>query len=56
MLHRGGCSDLDFSRMCNILAEYAVKLPGDSASEAYFMEHYEVMVPEHALQSLAKIG
>lgn len=56
VLHRSGCGDLNFSKMCNILAEYALKLPGDGASEAYFMEHYEVMVQDHALQSLAQIG
>jgi adapter protein MecA 1/2 len=55
VIHRAGCSDTDFSRLCNILAEYASKLPGDAASEAYFMEHYELIIQDHALQSLAKI-
>ncbi len=56
VIHRTGCSDADFSRLCNILAEYAAKLPGDTASEAYFMEHYELIIQDHALQSLARIS
>ena len=49
------CGDLDFSRVCNILAEYATKLSGESASEAYFKEHYEVIIQDNALQNLARI-
>ena len=40
IVKRLDCGDLDFSRVCNILAEYATKLSGESASEAYFKEHY----------------
>ncbi len=45
----------DFSRVCNLLAEYGSKVHQDYASEAYFMEHYEVLIKDHALQSLAKL-
>lgn len=55
IVKRQECADLDFSRVCNILAEYAVKLPQESASEAYLNEHYEVMIQGQALQHLAKI-
>ncbi len=55
IVKRLDCEDLDFSRVCNILAEYAAKLPNESASEAYFKEHYEVMIEGSALQNLAKI-
>ena len=55
IVKRQDCEDLDFSRVCNILAEYAAKLPHESASEAYFKEHYEVMIENRALQNLAKI-
>ena len=44
---------LDFSRVCNILAEYGSKVRQDYASEAYYREHYEVLIEGHALQSLA---
>ena len=55
IIKRLDCADLDFSRVCNILAEYAAKLPNESASEAYFKEHYETMIQDRALQNLAKI-
>ena len=54
-IKRQDCADLDFSRVCNILAEYAVKIPNETASEAYFKEHYEVIIQEGALQKLAGI-
>ena len=46
---------LDFSRVCNLLAEYGSKIHQDYASEAYYKEHYEVLIEDHALQSLAKL-
>ncbi len=55
VLHHTGNTDLAFSRICNILAEYAVKIPGEQASEAYFKEHYEVLIPDNALENLLKI-
>ncbi len=55
VIKRQNCTDLDFSRVCNILAEYSVKLPYDTAGEAYYKEHYEVIIKERALQNLAHI-
>lgn len=55
IIKRQECGDLDFSRVCNILAEYAIKLPQEGASEAYFNEHYEMMIQNHALENLARI-
>ena len=55
VIKRIGCGDLEFSRGCNILAEYSMKLPNEYASEAYFMEHYDVMIKDKALQELQKI-
>ena len=48
-------NSLDFSRVCNLLAEYGSKIRQDYASEAYYREHYEVLIEGHALQSLAKL-
>ena len=45
-----GCDSLAFSRVCNILAEYAVKIRHEYASEAYYVEHYEVISQNRALQ------
>lgn len=46
---------LDFSRVCNLLAEYGSKVHQDYASEAYYKEHYEVLIEGHALQSLSNL-
>lgn len=46
---------LEFNRVCNILAEYGTKVRQDYASEAYYREHYEILIEGHALQSLATI-
>lgn len=46
---------LVFSRICNILAEYGEKVKQETASEAYYQEHYEVIVRNQALQKLALI-
>ena len=54
-MKRKGGGDLEFSRSCNILAEYAMKLSNEYASEAYFREHYEVMIADKALQDLQRI-
>ena len=37
-----------------MLAEYAAKLPNEYAGEAYYKEHYELMIGEKALQKLKK--
>ncbi|WP_097004656.1 adaptor protein MecA [Lacrimispora amygdalina] len=46
---------LDFSRVCNLLAEYGTKIHQDYASEAYYKEHYEVLIEGNALQSLSRL-
>lgn len=55
IIKRLDCADLDFSRVCNILAEYSVKLPYETAGEAYYKEHYEIIIKDRALQNLACI-
>lgn len=55
VMRRVNCEDLEFSRGCNILAEYGVKLPGERAVEAYLKEHYETLILSDALQNLQKI-
>ena len=44
-----------FSRTCNILAEYGEKVRQQTATEAYYREHYEVIIREQALQKLMLI-
>ncbi|MCI8295091.1 MAG: adaptor protein MecA [Lachnospiraceae bacterium] len=54
VIHRNG-DDLEFSRICNVLAEYGAKIRHDHATEAYFEEHYEVIVKKNAIQALTQI-
>ena len=42
-----------FQRVCNLLSEYGEAVKAPSTAEAYFQEHYEVIVKEHALQALS---
>lgn len=46
---------IDFSRICNILSEYGSKIKHDYATEAYYEEHYEVIVKNKALQALSNL-
>ncbi|MCC2163365.1 adaptor protein MecA [Brotaphodocola catenula] len=46
---------LGFSRICNILSEYGTRVKPESASEAYYQEHYEIIVRAHALEKMALI-
>lgn len=50
-----GSTSLDFSRVCNILAEYGSKIRHEYASEAYYDEHYEIVVNNRAIQVLGTI-
>lgn len=55
VLSSEGTEPLAFSRLCNILAEYGEKVKQEAASEAYYREHYEVIIRDQALQKLALI-
>lgn len=46
---------LDFSRICNTLSEYGFKTGHSYATEAYFTEHYELIIAANALDILSKI-
>ena len=55
VLNNKDCNELDFSRVCNVLAEYAAKLPNEYAGEAYYKEHYELMIGEKGFAETKKI-
>lgn len=46
---------LEFSRLCNLLADYSEKVKAEAATEAYYREHYEVIARDQALQKLSLI-
>lgn len=48
-------NELEFSRLCNLLSEYGTKIKPGYASEAYYTEHYERMIQDHALQKLSQL-
>ena len=52
-VHKSGHSPEEFNKICNILTEYGSRVQSNSASEAYFREHLQEVVPDRALQSLA---
>lgn len=47
--------ELEFSRVCNQLSEYGTKVKHAYASEAYYKEHYDVMIDGNALQKLSAL-
>lgn len=55
VLKEEGCDSLAFSQVCNVLSEYGSKIRHEYASEAYYVEHYEVICRDKALQILAAI-
>ena len=56
VLSSEGCDPLIFSRLCNILAEYGEKVKPEAATEAYYQEHYEIIIRNQALQKLALVN
>lgn len=44
-----------FKKICNLLTEYGSLVRADFAAEAYYQEHYEVIVKDHAVQTLSKL-
>ncbi len=54
LLIRRKNESLEFSKVCNILAEYGTKIHHDYATEAYYAEHYDAVIPKHAIQALAQ--
>lgn len=45
----------EFNKICNILAEYARQDKYTASTQAYFDEHYETILKDHALQVLADL-
>ena len=55
VIHNDGTQKDEFSRVCNMLSEYASKLKITPSSEAYFDEHYDVIIKDDAHKKLAMI-
>lgn len=55
VISKGAHSPEDFNKVCNILSEYGRQEKYSSAQEAFFDEHYDVLIAESALQILAEL-
>lgn len=55
IIRKGHHTPEDFNRVCNILSEYSHQEKYLPAAEAYMDEHYERLIFERALQTLATI-
>lgn len=44
-----------FNKVCNILSEYAAQQTYTQGTEAFLKEHYQVLLAENALQTLAEL-
>lgn len=53
VLHEANQDTSDFNRTCNLLNEYSTALKTSPATEAYYQEHYEIIVQKAALQTLS---
>ncbi|MCD7745406.1 MAG: adaptor protein MecA [Lachnospiraceae bacterium] len=56
VLKNDSVSPTQFNKVCNILSEYAVPCHSTVGMEAYFQEHFETILAEHALHSLRAIS
>ncbi|MDY3730925.1 MAG: adaptor protein MecA [Candidatus Choladocola sp.] len=54
-LHKGTHSPQTFNKICNILSEYAENIHSNAGSEAYYQEHFSLILAGHALQSLKRL-
>lgn len=55
LMENDGALPLEFASACNILSEYGKKLPTTYSTQSYYNEHYEVMIKDHAIQSMASV-
>ncbi len=55
IIRKGHHSPEEFNKVCNILSEYSQQEKYSAATEAFFSEHYDVLIGEHAIQTLAEI-
>ncbi len=56
MIKKAASSAAQFNKVCNVLSEYAIACKYVVGMEAYFNEHMELIVEDHALQSLRAIS
>ena len=45
----------EFNKVCNVLAEYGTKVQGKDLVLAYYLEHYQMIIPANAVEKLAML-
>lgn len=55
VLHAPETEADSFHRICNLLSEYGEAVKATPQAEAYYREHYEIIVKERALETLASL-
>lgn len=55
LLQQSGSTPEAFNKVCNILTEYGANNTISHAAEAHLLEHGDVLIHEHALQTLAML-
>ncbi len=55
VVKKGDSSEASFHRTLNALSEYGSRIRKDSTSEAYYAEHYEIIVKADALNVLSRL-
>lgn len=55
VLHSDSAENDNFTRVANLLAEFGRKVNGEALNEAYYQEHYEIIIKEDALHRLARL-
>ena len=51
--HKSDHSPEEFNKICNIFTEYGEKVRTGNRPDLYYQEHYECIIPDQAIQSLA---
>ena len=55
ILHQGDIEDGLFANICSLLTEYGKTEIGSTATQQFLDEHYSIVIPENAIQTLSKI-
>lgn len=55
VVSKSGHSPEEFNKVCNILTEYGHQDHFAVGSQAYYLEHYQQLIPENALEILSEV-
>ncbi len=55
IVHKDHVEPTEFNRICNTISEYGKGMRMNGSSVAFLEEHYEALIKEHAIESLAQM-